>query len=266
LSEDEVVVTLVALALGPGLWAYSLFKTWEVSSQQHRPGQIIPVMIALLTGAAIIIAVLNTMASFDVVGAPRYQVMYTFVGLAWLRGGAALFSLAGISLRDDLIERSNEAAAVAWTGALVGVACCYAGANIGDGPGWNVVVFCALLSTGTLIVAWIALTQLCPVADSVTIDRDGAAGLRLGAFLIACGVILGRATAGDWVSAESALADFARYLPAMIVLLAIAAWVERMARPTAQQPHPVIVTWGVLPSIVYFAVAVAVLIMNGRPA
>jgi len=263
-SEDEVFVTLTALVLGPAAWLFSLLRMWQAGSQPRRPSQILLVMIALLIGTGLIIAVLSTTASFDVVGAIQYQAMYTMLGLAWLRGGASLFPLAGVSLRDDVVERGNPAAALACSGGLIGIACCYAGANIGDGPGWWVVVFCSLLSTGTLFVAWIALTNLSPVADSVTIDRDVAAGLRLGAFLIACGVILGRATAGDWVSAESAIVDFARFLPTVIVLVIMAAWVERITRPTPQQPQSSMMS-GVLPSIVYISVAVGMLIAMGPP-
>jgi uncharacterized membrane protein YjfL (UPF0719 family) len=222
------------------------------------------VMIALLIGAGLIVAVLYTAASFDVVGAIQYQIMYAALGMAWLRVSAEAFPLAGVSLRDDVIERGNLPAALACGGALIGVAACYAGANIGDGPGWWVVVFCSLLSTGTFFVAWTALTNLSPVADSVTIDRDTAAGLRLGAFLIACGLILGRGTAGDWVSAESAIVDVARLLPAVIVLVAVGAWVERITRPTPQQPRAPMM-WGVLPSIVYIAVAIGMLIAMGPP-
>lgn len=265
MSEDEILVTVIGLVLGPGAWIFSLLRMWQVSSQQRRPSQLIIVMAAVLFGTGIIIGVLITAASFDVVGAIQYQVMYAVIGMAWLRGSAVMFPLAGVSLRDDVVERGNPAAAAGCAGALIGVAACYAGANIGDGPGWYVVIFCSLLSTGTLFVAWIALTNLSPVADSVTIDRDTAAGIRLGAFLIACGLILGRATAGDWVSAESALADLARYLPAAIVLVAIAVWVERMARPTAQQPRVAMMPWGIVPSIVYLAIAAALLITNGAP-
>ncbi len=258
-------MTLVGLALGPAAWTLLIFRVWEVTSEQRRPAQFLPLLIGLLAGIAIIVAVLMTAASFDVVGAAQYQIMYALLGMAWLRCACELFPFAGVSFRDDVIERSNEAAAAAWTGALIGVACCYAGANIGDGPGWYVVVFCALLSTGTLITAWIALTRFSPVADSVTIDRDGAAGLRLGAFLISCGVILGRATAGDWVSAESALADFLRFLPAVIALIALATLFEQAARPTAQRPRPSLLLWGVLPSIMYLAIPVGELIAVGLP-
>ena len=60
-------------------------------------------------------------------------------------------------------------------------------ANIGDGPGWWVVVFAAGLATAALFAAWLVLAQIGHGVDAVTIDRDLAAGVRLGAFLAACG-------------------------------------------------------------------------------
>jgi uncharacterized membrane protein YjfL (UPF0719 family) len=265
-SEDEILVTLVGLVVGPVMWAWWLLRLGQISAQQRRPRQLISVAIALIVCTGLIITVLNTAASFDVVDALQYQVMYTVLGMAWLRASASLFPFAGLSVRDDVVERSNPAAAVACAGALFGIACCYAGANIGDGPGWPVVVFCGLLSTGTLIAAWIALVSLSPVSDSVNIDRDAAAGLRLGAFLIACGLILGRATAGDWESVRSAMNDYAQFVPGVIALVALAALVERMARPTAERPQGQIVTWGLLPAIAYLVAAVALLLARALSA
>jgi hypothetical protein len=71
-------------------------------------------------------------------------------------------------------------------GALLAVTLCYAGGNVGDVPGWWVVILSAALSTGTLLVAWLTLTGTAPIVDAVTVDRDPAAGLRLGAFLVLC--------------------------------------------------------------------------------
>ena len=40
---------------------------------------------------------------------------------------------------------------------MLGVTLCYAGGNIGNGPGWWVVVFSAGLSTVALFAAWMVL-------------------------------------------------------------------------------------------------------------
>ena len=149
---------------------------------------------------------------------------------------------------------------------MLGVTLCYAGGNIGDGPGWWVVVFSAALATGTLCVAWAALTTLTPAADAVAIDRDPAAGLRLGAFLLASGLILGRGVAGDWESAQATVADFTAALPAAAAILILAIVVERIARPTPERPRAAVVTFGLLPAALYLAIAMAAVSMIGWPA
>src|SRR3989337_1582139 len=119
--------------------------------------------------------------------------MYLVLGLAWLRIAEWFFGFAGLSVRDDIVERRNGAAVPAVVGAMAGVTFCYAGANVGDGPGWGGVAFSAGLATGALFAAWLAFGVLGHGIDAVTIDRDTAAGVRLGAFLAACGFVLGRA-------------------------------------------------------------------------
>jgi hypothetical protein len=89
-------------------------------------------------------------------------------------------AFAGISVRDDVAERGNNAAGFAASGFTAGATCCVSGANIGDGsatccvsganigdgsatccvsganigdgPGFEVVLFCAALATGALLI------------------------------------------------------------------------------------------------------------------
>ena len=129
-----------------------------------------------------------------------------------------------------LIAAGAPSAAVAIAGALLGITLCFAGGNIGDGPGWWVVVFSAGVATAGLFAAWLLLEALTGISDTVTIDRDLAAGVRLGGLLVACGLRLGWAVAGDWISAEATLRDFAANAWLVLVLLAIAVLVERVAR------------------------------------
>ena len=68
--------------------------------------------------------------------------------------GITALALCDLSARDDVVERSNRAAIPAIAGGLLAITLCFAGGNIGDGPGWWVVMFCGVLSTGTLLLAW----------------------------------------------------------------------------------------------------------------
>src|SRR4029453_10538043 len=148
-------------------------------------------------------------SAHDVRDDPTYLFMYVLLGAAWVGVWIRLLAMTGVSKRDDVVERSNSSAALAVAGATLGITLCYAGGNIGDGPGWWVVVFSAALATLALFAAWLLLGFASGVSDAVTVDRDPAAGLRLAAFLIGCGLILGRAVAGDWESAAATVREFA---------------------------------------------------------
>jgi hypothetical protein len=266
LSPDELIVTVGAIVVGPILWIVWLVRMSRLQTLQRRRIGMGAIAGTLAACAVLVFAVLETVAAYDVVDAPQYQFMYLVLGLAWVRATAITFGFVGLSPRDDLIERANRAAVPAVAGALVAVSLCYAGANIGDGPGWWVVLFSAMVSTATLMVFWAALTRFTPIADAVTIDRDPAAGLRLGAFLISSGLILGRAVAGDWSSAAETLADFSVFLPAAVAVLMVATVTERLAKPTPQRPHAPLFTLGVLPSLLYLALSVSAVSMMDWPA
>ena len=172
--------------------------------------------------------------------------------------GGAVFTYLGLSVRDDVIERRNRAATLAFGGALIGVTCCYAGGNVGDGPGWWVVVLSAALATATLIVVWMLFTQVTPVSDTIVIDRDPAAGWRLAGLLVACGVLLGRSVAGDWTTAHEMVADWVRWLPIVSAIVVAAILLERLARPRVGRPLAPVVALGLLPAVLEGGAAVAV--------
>jgi hypothetical protein len=166
------------------------------------------------------------------------------MGAGWVGAILWIWQLLGVTLRDDLLERGNAAAAYAIAGAMVALTLCFAGSNVGDGPGWWVVGFAALLSTGGLFVLWCALDRISGLGEAITIDRDAASGLRAAGYLIGFGVILGRAVAGNWVSTGATLVDFAALGWPVLVLLPIAVIVERLLRPSAQAPRRSVLLFG----------------------
>ena len=265
MSDDETFVTIVSIGVGPVLWAIWLFKLWRLQLRAGGRTGLTAVSVTLAACALLIFVVLQTLASFDVVDAPPYLFMYVVLGLAWLRLTITAFPFLGLSIRDDVVERDNLAATLAGAGALVAVALCYAGGNIGDGPGWWVVIFSAALATATWLLIWFVLAFFSPVADTVTIDRDPAAGLRLGAFLVSVGLVLGRAVAGDWVSSDATVNEFVYSLPAALILLALALFIEYRARPTPERPYAPFVGLGMVPAVVYLTVAVAAVVRLGQP-
>ena len=265
MSPDEIIVTLAAVAFGPVAWIRWFLRT-SGSALPGRGTAGLGVLGATIVGCStLLLLVLVSWASQDVRTVIEYLFMYSVLGLAWLRLAELSFAYAGISVRDDVVERGNGAAAIALAGALVAVMLCFAGGNIGNGPGWWVVVFSAALATAGLMVAWQLFAALTSGTDAVTIDRDRAAGMRLAAFLVACGLILARSVAGDWLSVDQTVQDFLRMLPLVGILVVLAIVIEPIGRPTAQQPHPPLVTHGLGLGAIYVLVALVALAFVGWP-
>ena len=100
------------------------------------------------------------------------------------------------------------------------------------------------------------LELLSGVSETVTVDRDAAAAVRLAGFLIACGVVLGRAVAGDWESAEMTVRDFVDVAWPVLALVVMAVVVERLARPTPETPRPSLAPFGLAPALAYLSIAI----------
>ena len=100
--------------------------------------------------------------------------------------------------------------------------------------------------------------------ESITIGRDEATGLRAAGFLIGTGLIMGRAAAGDWVSAEATVREFAKVGWPALALTAGAAGLDRILGPTAEEPEGAVGLRGALPALGYMALAVAYVGTLGR--
>ncbi len=181
----------------------------------------------------------------------------TFAGAVWLILLTRLFAWFGLDFRDDAVERRNAAALVALCGAVMAVAVIYAGGSIGEGPSYFNNVFSAGLATLVLFVLWILLEIGANVSLSIAEERDLASGLRMCGFLLASGLLLGRAVAGDWHSENATLHDFVHDGWPAAALCAIALAVERFARPSRRRPFPPWPGYGLIPALFYLAVAVA---------
>jgi hypothetical protein len=227
MSGDETMVVLVSMVVAAVAW-YRWYAATRVRTLAIRnAGRSLFAMTPPLC-LALLFIVLRLWAADDVRYSGTYLAFYTFAGAAWVGFCALWLGFLGISPRDDAIERQNLAAAFAIFGAVVGITFSFAGANIGNGPGWWVVVFSAGLSTTAFFGLWAMIERLTAVSESVTVDRLVGAGLRLGGLLIAMGMILGRAVAGDWVSAGATVRDFALVAWPVLPLTVLAVVVERV--------------------------------------
>ncbi len=179
----------------------------------------------------------------------------TFVGSVWLLFATRLFSWLGFSFHDDVVERRNVAALVALCGALMAVALIYAGGSLGEGPSYTNNFFSAGLGTVVLLALWILLELGANVSRSITEERDLASGIRMCGFLLAAGLLLGRAVAGNWHSEAATVHDLIHDGWPVMVLWVFAVVVERVARPNRRRPFPPWSNYGLLPALFYLALA-----------
>jgi len=252
-SSDEGIVLFITGGIGLLAWALWYVALARVGRGVRRLGKRWPLAWAPVVATAVLYVVLRTWSSEDVKSDAWYIGFYLVMGTAWLAVFRALLPLFGLSARDDVLERGNNAAAWAHSGALIGGMCCFAGGNVGNGPGWWVVLFSAVLATVTLLFLWWIADRASKLAEKVTIERDPAAGLRAAGFFIATAFILGRAVAGDWVSATATLSDFMRMAWPALVLTAAVIAVERSCSSATERTALSLFNSGWVPLLLYVA-------------
>lgn len=244
-----------------GKWYISLVKIWPPERRKT---------VNLIFGALPVISfimiyyTLRVLASFDVVNDGVYIFFYLILGLTWVYLGMRMvFRYFDLSWIDDGLSLNNKSAAIAIAGAFLGLTVIYSGANVGDGPGW----WCVIIAGGMGLIAWFVLGKILNkythIFERVTVDRDIYCGIRLCAYLLASGLILGRASAGDWTSFFDTIVEFLVGWPA-IILTILAILIERYyihkdKLIDNRNHNDVIGTlfW----SIVYIAIAVASIMM-----
>jgi hypothetical protein len=255
-SDDEVFATVVSVALaavGWFRWVRRALRPPEMAEKLERRWAL---LLAPSICGLILLLVLWSWSAADVRTDAAYIAMYAAMGAAWVIAGMYAARLFGVMPAEDIIGRRNAAASPAVAGALVGLTLCFAGANIGDGPGWWVVVFSAGAATLGWLAIWALADALGGVTRAVLVERDPAAGLRLGAMLAGAGLILGRGAAGNWHSAADTLSDLSRDAwPALGYVLA-EALIGLAARPRPEQPRAPLAALGVAPALVYVGGAV----------
>jgi hypothetical protein len=223
------------------------------------------VLAAPIAALAALYYVLTHFAAHDVRDSWFYTFFYMVMGAAWIGVSEKLILFMGISARDDAIENRNWGGAYAYFGAVVGLMLCFAGGNIGDGPGWWVVLFSGGLAAGSFLALWFIFEKLASISEQITVERDEAAGMRLGALLLAMSLILGRAAAGNWVSVDATVRDFLYVGWGALPLMLGAALIEKfMPRPVFNpQAKALLRMDGMFPAAVYLVVAAGYVIWRG---
>lgn len=257
MSDGETLVLIVSGLIAIVAWPLWFVRVLRVKSLAPASASLAPVLLAPWVSAALLYAVLKTAASSDVVDDPKYVFMYQVFGAAWVAVGALWLRRLGISLVDDAVERRNAAASWAIAGFVVGLTIVFAGSNIGDGPGWWVVLFTGGLATSVYLLLWWGRERFESISETVVIDRDLATGLRIAGWSVATGLVLGRAAAGDWTGTGAAVVDFVDFGWPAVLMTGLAVLVEPRLRPTPETPRPSPLFSGLLPAAVFVGAACA---------
>lgn len=263
MSGDEVFATIASAVLALIAWIVLYVQSLRFGRPGLPRGPANALLFALPACLVLVLFILRTLASHDVRDDGRYIAMYGLMGAAWAALAPGLF-LPGISLRDDFFERRNSSAALAAIGFMLGSTFCFSGGNVGDGPGWWVVVFCAVIANGALGLLWVFANVFAPLADRIVVDRDPAAGLRIGGFFAGAGLVLGRAVAGDWASLEATLRDFALRAWPVWFLLAFLVVTERLLKPRYRPEEQELLARGWMPALVHVGIGLAAVLAQGR--
>lgn len=254
-DAGEVYLFLGSAAIfvfGIFLWARWLSSAGTLGREKAPLGVMV---FAILVSLGMLVGVTWFWTAKETRHGQPYTLLVVAMGGAWLVACSGLFRWLGLSVREDACERRNRSAALAISGALIGAMFIFCGANTGEGPSfWN-NVYSALLGGVAWFALWQTLEGTTKVSLAITEDRDVAAGIRVGAFLAAEGLVLGRALSGNWHSVQATTWDFLRDGWPAIVLMVLAVILERMLRPTAANPFPAWPTRGVPVAMLYVAAA-----------
>lgn len=257
MGDDEVMALLASVILGGvggGLWYLRGLGITRLGAPAGARTILLLLPPIALAG---LWSVLTSFAAVDVRVDVRYQFLFVAMGTIWVFLLPRALSFIGVSYRDDALERRNAPAAIAIAGTALGLTVLFAGSNMGEGPSiWNTVET-AIAATAVLFAAVLLLALTTSVGDTIAVERDLPTGVRFAGWVAASGVVLGRASAGNWISEEAMIADLIAVGWPVVVFLAVAVGLELALRPRVSAPRPSVVGAGVLPAAVYLAVSLA---------
>ena len=265
MDGDEVFALLAAavLAIAAAIrWYGPLVRLPRFGSGRGRRAvlALTPILLIVMLQTS-----LRRWAAHEVREDPQYDILFLVAGAAWLGSTSWALPLVGFSARDDVMESRNGAALLAVSAALAGSMFCYIGGNIGEGPTIWTTFGPAALATVSLFALWLILEIIASPRIAITIERDPATAWRLAGFLVACGLILGRAVAGDWQSWDDTVSDFAHQAwPAGLVLL-VTCHFQWLWRSDPKRSRHSLLSAGLLPAFGLLAIAIADLASLGWP-
>jgi hypothetical protein len=262
-SGDEFVCLGLSgvAALTGTLWWYRPLVGGRMARSQWIRRSMMAVPVVCLAGIGFVLE--RWSDPVQVAGQTDYMILFMVVGCAWVYGTAACVTVLGVSAHLDAVDRCNPAAAALVCGSVLGAAAVYAGSNVGAGPTIWTTLVPAGLGWAILAGAVLTLSVTAPVADMVAIDRDLSAGVRNGGLMLALGLVVGRAAAGDWADWSQTAGDLLGLSWPVVGLVAAGVWMNWRWRPTAKVPVRHTTREGVLPAVAMVAIAVGYLLFLG---
>jgi len=211
----------------------------------------------------ILMPVLCAWSDPQVRGDGRYIALFMLVGVLVVTVGTSALSWLGIWASEDAIEASNPAAVNIVCAAQLSVTFIYAGANIGSGDTIWTTIGPAFLGLATWFCIWAIVEVSTGISEAIAIERDVATSLRFGGFIVACGAILGRALAGNFVSTDATFRDLFLEGWPVLPLAVIAIAMQIRLRPTPTMPRPAAGVKGVVLGLVFLVAGAAWVLRQG---
>jgi len=228
-SGLEAFVAIVALVLAFSFWFHWYRDLIYVNRVVVRRECRTVLHIVLPGCMALLLCVLVTASAHNVRDSFFWIAYYLVLGAAWIGGLVLAMPILGFSVRDDVLERRNVAALWPAVGAVVGFTLCFAGANIGEGPGAQAVLVSAGAASITFVVFWFIFERFTWASEAITVDRDINTGIRAAGVVTGIGMICGAAASGDW-HPETFLMEFITAVTPAWAVLSIAIAVEKIPR------------------------------------
>ena len=263
MSQDEIFALIVGLVAGGACWVQWYYRALGPGGLYGSTASRWALWLAPVACASALFILLVAFAASDVRTSGAYLFMYMVIGAAWVGAATCTFPVLGLFPLIDIPRRRSGPASLLTAAALLSVTLCYAGGNFGDGPGWWVVVFCAAISTLSLLGLWGLANLAGRCTEHVVIDRSPACAVRLGACLLAASAVLGRAVAGDWTTAQAALTDFVALGWPAAAIMAFAAFASLLFGPRPSMPRPFVILFGIPPALMALGGAAAWLAIVG---
>ena len=224
LDGDEFIVLLLSVALS--IWALFRLRIAPLHQLFIKDNIGIGLIrLSVLLSLCWFLYVIKYYADQSVVGI--YIYFYLIMGYALTRNlGQFALEVCGISLRVDVYERKNRAAAVLFAAFTISTGIIFGASLWGDADafgddegGWWIPLIFFMLGWGSLLLVFLLylLRERPPLVRNVRQDRNPVAAQAAAAYLISSSIVIADAVAGDFFGWWESLRSFA-YISGLLIV------------------------------------------------